>query len=151
VLRLLALRLRRPGLLAVVLAARQATAGQAGGGPARVTSGLAAVTGCLTRGGLAPARLCGRAGLAPWPLGGGSLAAGRVVPPALRLRGRGDHGGRVVPVLPVLAGAATLLLAGLLVLAGDEGLGLLGQLRLRLGTAGGYPVGPPVRLAQRRP
>jgi hypothetical protein len=155
VLWLLTLLLLRPGLLAVVLAAWQASAGQAGSLPPRATARLAAVTLPLARAALVPAGLRLMTSLAPGSLASGSLAsgpltAGRWVPPARRLRGWSDRGRRVVPVLPVLAGAAGLVLAGLLVLAGDERLGLLGQLGLRLGAARGHPVGAAVRLGQRR-
>jgi hypothetical protein len=145
VLWLLTLLLRRPGLLG----AWQASTGQAGSLPPRVTARLAAVTLPLARARLVPAGLRLMTSLAPRPLASRRLTAGRRVPPARRLRGRSDRGRRVVPVLPVLAGAAGLVLAGLLVLAGDERLGLLGQLGLRLRAARGHPVGAAVRLGQR--
>jgi hypothetical protein len=145
--------LLRPGLLAVVLAAWQASAGQAGSLPPRATARLAAVTLPLARAALVPTGLRLMTSLAPGPLASasGPLTARRRVPTARRLRGWSGRGRRVIPVLPVLAGAAGLVLAGLLVLAGDERLGLLGQLGLRLGAARGHPVGAAVRLGQRRP
>jgi hypothetical protein len=114
VLRLLTLLLRWPGLLCLVLAAGRACGWLAGSGPSGVAARLAVVPWAC----LAPAGLRRMSALAA-----GSLAAGRRVPAGRRLRGRG---GGVVPVLPVFAGAACLVLAGLLVLAGDERLGLLG-------------------------
>jgi hypothetical protein len=124
--------LRRPRLLCVELAGGQASARQTRSRPAAVAARLARLPAvglawalAVTRARLAPAGLSlvpavASCPVTSWP--GRPLAAWRRV---ARRRGRGDRGGRVVPV-PVLAGAAGLLLAGLLVLAGDERLGLLG-------------------------
>jgi hypothetical protein len=144
VLRLLTL-LRRPWLLCVELAAGQASARQTRSRPAAVAARLARLPAvglaralAVTRARLAPAWLSlvpavASCPVTSWP--GRPLAAwGRRR--VARRRGLGDRGGRVVPV-PVLASAAGLLLAGLLVLAGDERLGLLGQLRLGLGAPRG--------------
>src|SRR6185437_4283097 len=156
---LLALRLSRPGLLGVVLGggrarAVQARRGETGRLPAGIVARRAAVTGPLavTVDRLAPAGLCGASASRARPLASRYLAAGSLAPWCLVAAGRRprDRGGRVVPVLPVLAGAASLVLAGLLVPAGDERLGLLRQLRLGLGAARGYPVGAPVGLGLRR-
>jgi hypothetical protein len=153
---LLALRLSRPGRLRVVLGGGRAGAGQAravqarrgetGRLPAGVVARLAGVTRPLpvTVDRLAPAGLRGAsASRARRYLAAGSLAPWCLIAAGRRLR---DRGGRVVAVLPVLAGAAPLVLVGLLIPAGDERLGLLRQLRLRLGAARGYPVGAAVGL-----
>jgi hypothetical protein len=105
--------LRRPWLLCVELAARQAGARQTGSRLAAVAARLArlsAVALAVTRARLAPAGLglvpaVGSCPVTSWP--GRPLAAWRRV---ARRRRLGDRGWRVVPV-PVLAGAAGLLLA----------------------------------------